>query len=84
MAVKLTNSKGKINWALVAGGLIGTVVPVVVTAATGGLGAVTAPMWIALASGVSALAAGNVEVKKKDPVLKVLDEEAAKACRDNG
>ena len=81
MAVKLTNSKGKINWALVAGGLIGTVVPVVVTAATGGLGAVTAPMWIALASGVSALAAGNVEVQKKDPVLQVLDDEAAKAGR---
>jgi len=83
MRVKLTNSKGKVNWALVAGGLIGTVAPVIVTAATAGFGAVTAPMWIALASGVSALAAGNVEVNKKDPVLKVLDDEAAKAGRDD-
>lgn len=82
MAVKFTNSKGKINWALVAGGLIGTVAPVIVTAATGGFGAVTAPMWIALASGISALAAGNVEVAPKDPVLKVLESEAAKAGRD--
>lgn len=81
MPVKFTNSKGKINWALVAGGLLGTVVPVVVTAVTGGLGAVTAPMWITLASGVSALAAGNVELAPKDPVLKVLEEEAAKAGR---
>jgi len=74
MPVKLTNSKGKLNWGLVAGGLIGTVVPVIVTAATGGFGAVTTPMWIALASGVSALAAGNVEVKT--PVERALDSDA--------
>lgn len=81
MPVKLTNSKGKINWSLAAGGLIGTVIPVIVTAATGGFGAVTVPMWIALASGVSALAAGNVEVK--DRTERVLENEAAKAGRDS-
>ena len=46
--VKLTNSKGKLNWGLVAGGLIGTVVPVIVTAVTGGLGAVTVPSGLRL------------------------------------
>ena len=78
--VKFTNSKGRINWGLLAGGLIGTVVPVIVTAITGGVGAVTIPMWVALASGVSALAAGNVEVKTK--VERSLDADAAKATPD--
>lgn len=78
--VKLTNSKGKLNWGLVIGGLMGTVVPVIVTAATAGMGAVTAPMWIALASGISALAAGNVELKT--PVERALDADAAKTSVD--
>jgi hypothetical protein len=78
--VKFTNSKGRINWGLLAGGLIGTVVPVIVTAITGGVGAVTIPMWVALASGVSALAAGNVELKS--PVERALDADAAKAKTD--
>jgi hypothetical protein len=78
--VKLTHSKGGINWGLVFGGLIGTVVPVVVTAATGGIGAVTIPMWVALAGGASALAAGNVEVKTK--VERALDADAAKTSVD--
>jgi len=78
--VKFTNSKGRINWGLLAGGLIGTVVPVIVTAITGGMGAVTIPMWVALASGVSALAAGNVEVKTK--VERALDADAVKAKPD--
>lgn len=81
MPVKLTNSKGKINWSLAAGGLIGTVVPVIVTAATGGIGAVTIPMWVALASGVSALAAGNVELKSS--AERLLEAEAAKAGRED-
>ena len=81
MPVKLTNSKGKINWGLAFGGLVGTVIPVVVTAATGGFGAVTVPMWVALASGISALAAGNVEVK--DRTERVLEKEADKAGRDD-
>ena len=80
MAVKLTNSKGKLNLGLVFGGLIGTVVPVLVTAVTGGVGAVTIPMWVALASGVSALAAGNVELKT--PVERALDADAAKVKSD--
>lgn len=78
--VKSTASKTKVNWGLLAGGLIGTVVPVIVTAATAGLGAVTTPMWVALASGVSALAAGNVELKT--PTERVLDAEAKKAGND--
>lgn len=78
--VKFTNSKGRINFGLLAGGLIGTVVPVVVTAVTGGVGAVTIPMWVALASGVSALAAGNVELKS--PVERALDADAAKVKSD--
>ena len=78
--VKLTHSKGRINWGLLAGGLIGTVVPVIVTAITGGMGAVTIPMWVALASTVSALAAGNVELKTK--VERALDADAAKAKPD--
>jgi hypothetical protein len=78
--VKLTHSKGGLNWGLVLGGLIGTVVPVIVTAATAGFGAVTIPMWVALASGVSALAAGNVEVKTK--VERALDADAAKTSVD--
>jgi hypothetical protein len=78
--VKLTNSKGKLNWGLVAGGLIGTVVPVIVTAVTGGVGAVTIPMWVALASGASALAAGNVEPKTK--VERALDADASKTSVD--
>jgi len=59
---------------------MGTVVPVIVTAATGGVGAVTMPMWVALASGASALAAGNVEVKTK--VERSLDADATKAKSD--
>lgn len=78
--VKSTASKTKLNWGLLAGGLIGTVVPVIVTAATAGFGAVTTPMWVALASGVSALAAGNVELKT--PTERVLDAEAKKAGND--
>ena len=75
--VKSTASKTKLNWGLLAGGLIGTVVPVIVTAATAGFGAVTTPMWVALASGISALAAGNVELKT--PTERVLEAEAKKA-----
>jgi hypothetical protein len=78
--VKLTHSKSRINWGLLAGGIIGTVVPVIVTAVTGGVGAVTIPMWVALASGVSALAAGNVEVKTK--VERALDADACKTSVD--
>jgi hypothetical protein len=37
-------------------------------------------MWVALASGVSALAAGNVEVKTK--VERALDADAAKVKSD--
>jgi hypothetical protein len=41
---------------------------------------VTIPMWVALAGGASALAAGNVEVKTK--VERALDADAAKTSVD--
>lgn len=62
--IKLTNSKGKVNAGLTAGGILGAAVPIAITVATGGIGAVGIPLWIALAGAVSGLFAGNVELKK--------------------
>ena len=62
--IKLTNSKGRVNAGLTAGGILGAVVPIAITVATGGIGAVGIPLWIALAGAVSGLFAGNVELKK--------------------
>jgi hypothetical protein len=80
--VKLTHSKGKINAGLALGAIIGAVVPIVATAATGGLAAVPVAMWIGLGSVVSGLLAGNV--KKKTAVDRVLESEAKKAGREDG
>ena len=62
--IKLTNSKGKVNAGLTAGGILGAAVPIAITVATGGIGAVGLPLWIALGGAVSGLFAGNVELKK--------------------
>jgi hypothetical protein len=62
--IKLTNSKGRVNAGLTAGGILGAAVPIAITVATGGIGAVGIPLWIALAGAVSGLFAGNVELKK--------------------
>ena len=63
--IKLTNSKGKINAGLAAGGILGAALPIAITVATGGVGAVGLPLWIAVGGVVSGLFAGNVEVKPK-------------------
>lgn len=63
--IKLTNSKGKINAGLALGGILGAAVPIAITVATGGVGAVGLPLWIALGGAISGLFAGNVEVKPK-------------------
>jgi hypothetical protein len=41
--------------------ILGTVVPIVATAATGGLAAVPVALWIGLGSVFAGLAAGNVQ-----------------------
>jgi hypothetical protein len=59
--VKFTHSKGKLNAGLVFGALLGAAIPIIVTAATGGIAAVGLPLWLALGGVVSGLLAGNVE-----------------------
>ena len=79
---KLTHSKGKINGGLAAGAILGAVIPILATAATGGLAAVPLALWLALGGAVSGLFAGNVELKS--PVIRMLEKEAAKAGRGDG
>lgn len=77
--VKLTNSKGKLNAGLASSAVLGAAIPIIVTAATGGLAAVPIAMWVGLGSVVSGLLAGNVEVKTK--TQRVLEAEEKKAGR---
>ena len=77
--VKLTNSKGKLNAGLASSAILGAAIPIIVTAATGGLAAVPIAMWVGLGSVVSGLLAGNVEVKTK--TQRVLEAEEKKAGR---
>lgn len=77
--VKFTHSKGKINASLTSGAILSTAIPIVVTAATGGLAAVPVAMWLALGGVMSGLFAGNVEVKSA--VERALDADAAKVRR---
>ena len=79
---KLTHSKGKINGGLAAGAILGAVIPILATAATGGLAAVPLALWLALGGVISGLAAGNVELKS--PVIRMLERDAAKAGRSGG
>lgn len=65
---KFTNSKGKVNAGLASSAVLGAAIPIIVTAATGGLAAVPVAMWVALGSVVSGLLAGNVEVKGNQSV----------------
>lgn len=65
---KFTNSKGKLNAGLASSALLGAGIPIIVTAATGGLAAVPIAMWVGLGSVVSGLLAGNVEVKDNQSV----------------
>ena len=77
--LKFTHSKGKINGGLAVGALLGAAIPIIVTAATGGLAAVPVALWLALGGVVSGLFAGNVEVKSS--VERALDADAAKISR---
>jgi hypothetical protein len=77
--LKFTHSKGKINTGLAVGALIGAAIPIIATAATGGLAAVPVALWLALGGVVSGLFAGNVEVKSA--VERALDADAAKISR---
>lgn len=79
---KFTHSKGKLNFGLAGGAILGAVIPIVAVAATGGLASVPVAMWIGLGGAVSGLLAGNVE--PKTAVDRVLEAEADKAGRDNG
>jgi hypothetical protein len=77
--LKFTHSKGKINGSLAVSALLGAAIPIIVTAATGGLAAVPVALWLALGGVVSGLFAGNVEVKSA--VERALDADAAKVSR---
>lgn len=77
--LKFTHSKGKINGGLAVGALLGAAIPIIATAATGGLAAVPITLWLALGGVVSGLFAGNVEVKSS--VERALDADAAKVGR---
>ena len=77
-----THSKGKINAGLAAGAILGAVIPIVATAASGGLAAVPLSLWLALGGTGSGLFAGNVQVKPK--AVRMLEKEAAKAGQDGG
>jgi hypothetical protein len=77
--LKFTHSKGKINGGLAVGALLGAAIPIIATAATGGLAAVPVALWLALGGVVSGIFAGNVEVKSV--VERALDADAAKISR---
>jgi hypothetical protein len=77
-----THSKGKINAGLAAGAILGAVIPIVATAATGGLAAVPLALWLALGGTVSGLFAGNIEMKSK--VIRMLERDAANVARSGG
>lgn len=79
---KFTHSKGKVNGGLALGAVIGAAVPIIATAATGGLAAVPMVLWVGLGGALSGLFAGNVEVKT--PAERAIDAEIAKAGRDDG
>ena len=77
---KFTHSKGKVNGGLALGAVIGAAVPIIATAATGGLAAVPMVLWVGLGGALSGLFAGNVEVKSA--AERLIDAEIAKAGRD--
>lgn len=78
--LKSTWSKTKLNWGLAGGAILGAAVPIIATAATGGLAAVPMVLWVGLGGAVSGLFAGNVEVKSA--AERLIDAEIAKAGRD--
>lgn len=78
--LRLTHSTGKLNAGLALGGIIGAAIPILAVAATGGLAAVPLALWLGLGGAVSALCAGNVEVKST--VERALDRDAREAKHD--
>ena len=78
--VRWTASGGRVNFGLVVGAIVGAAIPIVATIATGGVAAVSLPLWIALGGAVSGLFAGNVEVKSR--VERVLEDEARRVAND--
>lgn len=80
--VKLTHSKGKINAGLTFGAILGAAIPIIVTAATGGLAAVPVAMWLALGGVMSGLLAGNVEMMS--PAERLMAAEIRKAGKSDG
>lgn len=80
--VKIKASKGKVNGGLAVGAIIGAAVPIIATAATGGLAAVPMALWVGLGGALAGLFAGNVEVKSA--AERLIDAEIAKAGRDDG
>ena len=63
--VKIKASRGKVTGGLAVGAIIGAAVPIIATAATGGLAAVPMVLWVGLGGAWSGLFAGNVEVKTR-------------------
>ena len=61
MTIKFDAHKTKTNRALAVSAILGAVVPIVATAATGGLAAVPVALWVGLGSVIAGLAAGNVQ-----------------------
>lgn len=80
--VKIKASRGKVNGGLAVGAIIGAAVPIIATAATGGLAAVPMALWVGLGGALAGLFAGNVEVKSA--AERLIDAEIAKAGRDDG
>ena len=80
--LKMTHSKGKINAGLTFGAILGAAIPIVATAATGGLAAVPVAMWLALGGVVSGIFAGNVELKSA--AERLIDAEIRKAGKGDG
>ena len=78
--MRWTASGGRVNAGLAIGAVLGAAIPIVATIATGGVAAVSLPLWIALGGAVSGLFAGNVEVKSRTE--RVLEAEARRAGND--
>jgi hypothetical protein len=69
-----------LNAGLAIGGIIGAAIPIIAVAATGGLAAVPLALWLGLGGAVSALCAGNVEVKSS--MERALDRDARETKHD--
>lgn len=78
--LKLTASRGKLNGSLALGGIVAASIPIIATVATAGVAAVPLSLWVGLGGAVSALFAGNVQVKSS--VERALDRDARETPAD--